>query len=551
MARRALASLLFGGFGLVLALAPVGAVAGSARTRVSSPTVVWSPATFVVSGHGWGHGVGLSQYGAYGFALHGYTYDQIIAHYFPGTDLESAASRTIKVLLADGRPTLTISSKAPFSVTDSGGSQYDVADLSLRLDPSLTVNLADGQGSVALSGPLLFKAGSASTPLTFAGRSYRGTFRVSVTGSKLRLVNNVGLESYLYGVVPCESPHDWPADALEAQSVVARTYALASIKPGSSFDVYADTRSQVYHGRSSEYPESTAAVEATAGETVYYDGKIATTFFFSTSGGRTAAIQDAWPGAQPVPYLVSVNDPYDSVSPYHNWGPITLSAQALAKSLGIKGPISDLTTKINGSRRVSTATLTGAGGASYEISGDSLRRALGLRSTWFTAKVLALQHPSTALGYGASIRILGRARNTSSPTLEMRTSGSGWQTARTLSPDDSGSFSVLLRPRSTSFYRISDGTAVGALTRIPVAAAVRMTRTARHGLRGSVQPAGAGARVELQRLGSGAWKTISQLSLGSSGGFVRPGVLPTGQYRARVTGLPGLVAGFSPVVVVG
>ena len=300
-----------------------------------------------------------------------------------------------------------------------------------------------------------------------------------------------------------------------------------------------------------EYPESTAAVDATQGEAVYYNGEVAHTFFFSTSGGRTAAIQDAWPKAAPLPYLVSVNDPYDSASPYHNWGPVTLSAQPLPKSLKIPGPISDLTTVNNGSHRVATATLTGAGNQTFAVSGEALRQALNLRSAWFKASVYALQRPKSALTYGTSVRVAGRARGGASPELQIRPSGGTWQTTVLLSPGDSGLFKVTLKPRSTSYYRIVDGDIQAAPVRVPVAPLVRLAATSGRGLRGSIKPAGAAAVVELQRLGSGGWTTIAKLPLSSSGGFARTGVLRAGQYRARVSGLTGLVPGFSPVVTLG
>ncbi len=532
---------------LALTLVGVASVLAPAPAGATPVVTVWAPATLVFSGHGWGHGVGMSQYGAYGYAQHGYTYDQIVAHYYPGTDLEYSASKTIRVLLAGGRAGLTISSTAPFRVTDASGISYDVADLSLQLDSSLSVNTTSGL--VPLTGPLVFSAGSA--PLVYAGRSYRGTFNVAVVGSTLRLINYVGLEPYLYGVVPCESPHDWPADALEAQAVVARSYALVSIKPSAAFDVYADTRSQVYHGRSGEYPESTAAVDSTKGETVYYNGAVARTFFFSTSGGRTAAIQDVWPNATPEPYLVSVSDPYDDLSPYHNWGPVTLPSQTLAKSLKIPGPITDLTTENNGSQRVSTATLTGAQDLTYSVSGESVRAALDLRSSWFAATVLALQRPQSALPYGTSVRVSGRARGAGSPVLEIRPSGGVWQTAASLSPDDSGLFKVTIKPQLTSYYRIVDGAIQAAPVRVPVAARVGLVTTSGRGLRGSVRPLDAATVVELQRLDSGTWTTIATLPLSSSGRFARAGVPRAGQYRARVSDLTGLVPGFSPVVVLG
>ena len=139
MPRRSLATLILAVAGLAPVLAPMRAVAAPERASATPVATVWAPATLVFSGHGWGHGVGMSQYGAYGYAQHGYSYDQIVAHYFPGTDLEFTGSKTIRVLLAGGRANLTISSTAPFKVTDVGGTSYDVSDLSLQLDSSLSV----------------------------------------------------------------------------------------------------------------------------------------------------------------------------------------------------------------------------------------------------------------------------------------------------------------------------------------------------------------------------------------------------------------------------
>jgi stage II sporulation protein D len=470
MTHRAQVALAIAAAALAFTLVPLSAVAGSARAK-AAPVLVWSPATLTFSGHGWGHGVGLSQYGAYGYAKHGYSYDRMIAHYYPGTDLDTAPSKTIRVLLAGGASRLTISSSAPFSVTDADGNSYDLPNLSLALKPSLEIDLGDGNGATALTGPLQFSPGTSvesGTSLAYNGRRYRGTFRVSSAGGRLRLVNYVNLERYLYGVVPCESPHDWPAEALKAQAVVARTYALGSGKAGSDFDVYADTRSQVYLGISHEFPESTQAVKDTEAEVVYYKDEIARTFFFSTSGGRTSSIKDAWPKAKPVPYLVSVNDPYDDASPYHNWGPVTFSPKKLARRLHVKGPISDLTTKRNRSRRVATVTISGAGDTTSQTTGDSVKVALGLRSSWFTATVLSLQYPRRAVASGSLLRLRGRARNAKSPTLETRTSGGAWQTLRKLKPGSGGLFKVRLRPTVSAYYRIVAGDVIGAPVRIKV-----------------------------------------------------------------------------------
>src|SRR5581483_10726358 len=102
-------------------------------------------------------------------------------------------------------------------------------------------------------------------------------------------------------------------------------------------DVYGDTRDQAYGGISAESPSGDAAADATKGQVLTYDGKVATTYYFSTSGGRTADARDVFSGARATPYLVSVDDPYDSLSPYHDWGPVTLTAALASKELQVPG----------------------------------------------------------------------------------------------------------------------------------------------------------------------------------------------------------------------
>ena len=147
---------------------------------------------------------------------------------------------------------------------------------------------------------------------------YRGRMVLTREGGRVLAVNHVSLEHYLYGVVPAEMPAGWPAEALAAQAVVARSYALTSRSSGLPWDVFADVRSQVYRGVLAEVPASTAAVRATRGEVVTVGGEVAQTFFFSTSGGRTAANEEGF-GGSPISYLRSVEDPYDDLSPVHTW----------------------------------------------------------------------------------------------------------------------------------------------------------------------------------------------------------------------------------------
>src|SRR5438034_4831390 len=237
-------------------------VAGSAASaRTSQPTPVGS-ATFIVTGHGWGHGVGFSQYGAYGYAQKGFGYEKIVLHYFAGTELGAAPVSRVRVLLTSGLSALNIGSAADFRVRDATGVVHTVAAGTYTLAASLKLK-ADGQQTArALPGPLLFQPGAA--PLAIK-HPWRGSIQVDVTNGKLRAINIVGLEQYLYGVVPSEMPYKWHPEALKAQAVAARSYALATKRSG-AFDVYKDTRSQVYLGLDHEKPSSTAAVDATAGK---------------------------------------------------------------------------------------------------------------------------------------------------------------------------------------------------------------------------------------------------------------------------------------------
>src|SRR6266540_4144297 len=382
---------------------------GAAKRRATSPSL--AQATFVVSGRGWGHGVGLAQWGAYGFAQQGASYDRILAHYYPGTTLGPTQVTRVRVLLAQESRRLSVSSETPFRVRDATGQVWQLAAGAQRFGPGLRVKPADGPAQ-QLPGPLLFIPGT--SPMRFDGRPYRGQFQVSVANGALRAVNSVPLEGYLYGVVPSEMPHAWLPEALKAQAVAARSYALAARKTGSWFDLYPDTRSQVYRGIAGEWPSATQAVQATAGEVVLYGGHVVKTYFFSSSGGRTAAASEVWPGSPLTPYLVSVNDPYDTISPYHRWGPFVVAPGRLAHALSARGRLVDLRTTTGPSGRVRSVTAVGSQGEAT-VTGPDLRRALGLRSTWFRIGVLSLAPPAAPVTFGARG---GRSRP--SPTVRSR-----------------------------------------------------------------------------------------------------------------------------------
>jgi stage II sporulation protein D len=349
-------------------------------------------ADLVLEGHGWGHGVGLSQYGAYGYAqLEGRDHTWILGHYYPGTTLARSGTGSIRVLLkrtrapklcgatrlrATGGRRVRLNDKRSYKVTVSRGR--------LRV-----VETSTGRTRARLTGPVT-ATGGASWCLRGAADNgirdgaYRGSARLIADGRTILVVNRVGLESYLRGVVPSEMPASWPPEALEAQAVIARSYALRGRRPATSpYDVFADVRSQVYGGLVRELPAATAAVTATKAQVVLSAGEVAQTFFFSTSGGRTASNEEVW-GGLPISYLRSVADPHDDLSPYHDWTARLSDAAARRKlrGLGVGRFRSMAVTTQTPSGRAGTVEVRGET-ASVEVSASRIQALLGLRSTWF------------------------------------------------------------------------------------------------------------------------------------------------------------------------
>jgi stage II sporulation protein D len=520
-------------------------VAGSAaHARSSAQPVPQGAATFVVTGHGWGHGVGLSQWGAYGYAQKGFDYEKIVLHYFTGTELGDAPVSRVRVLLTSGVKTLTVNSTVDFKVRDGSGVVHTLSAGAYPLTTALKLRV-DGQSKTsALPGPLLFQPGSAALALK---HRYRGSIQVDVNAGKLRAINMVGLEQYLYGVVPSEMPYTWHPEALKAQAIAARSYALATRRTG-AFDLYPDTRSQVYLGIEHEKPSTNAAVNATAGQVVLYDGEVAKTYFFSSSGGRTASAEDVW--GEPVPYLVSVPDPYDSISPHHDWGPYVFTGTKLAKMLKMKGQVVDLQPELNSSGRIKVLNVIGTKGT-LAVPGAVLRKKMGLRSTWFSVGVLSLAAPTQTVVYGGRAKLIGVARGLTQAKLQQRQAGV-WTDVSSVKADKDGAVSVLVKPAVTTQYRLASGKVLAASVRVPVAPLARFypVRTPTQ-LRGYVRPGSlAGTTVLIQKQQGAAWPTVAETTVGADGDFLAALQLTTGVYRARVNSGHGFVVGFSPVVQV-
>ena len=277
---------------------------------------------------------------------------RILAHYYPHTTLERVATQPVRVLLADGVPRVAVGSTAPFVLVDARGRTVHLKARVLRFSSGLKL------GGPALVPPVTIRAGVA--PLTLDGAGYRGSLVLDRVPGGLSAVNVVPLERYLRGVVPSEMPRGWHADAYEAQAVAARSYALSQLHPDQPFDLFADTRDQVYGGIAAERPSTNHAVGATAGRVLTYGGRPIVAYYGSSSGGRTAAVEDVLTSRTPEPYLVPVRDPYDGIAPDHRWR-LVESTSSLSKRLGV--PVADLRLVHNASGRVSSALVVGSRGA--------------------------------------------------------------------------------------------------------------------------------------------------------------------------------------------
>jgi stage II sporulation protein D len=449
----------------VIAVVALCLVGSSASGTAASPTA------FVLAGGGWGHGVGMSQWGAFGQAKAGRDYRTILAHYYPGTTLGPSpvpVPAKLRVLVADGLPAVSVTSAGGIGVTDASGTRARLGGR-LTLGPKLVLP-SGGKGADAKPAPLVapvtLRAAGGGT-LVVAGRTYRGSLRVLPSGKRLQLVNVVPLETYLLGVVPGEMPKDWPLDALKAQAVAARTYAVANLVKGRAFDLYSDARSQVYYGADAEAPGPTRAVTETRGQVLSFDGAPAETFYFSSSGGKTLSALDAF--GQDVPYLVSVEDPWDEASPNHRWQTQVLGARELARRLGLAGAVTNVVYEAGTPGAPAALRLTRTAGATAELRLADVRNRLGLKSLEFTLGTLRLDRPAVASGPGA-VRLTGVARDVSGVVLERRTGTGAWAQVARVAPTADGTFALRVRIAATTSYRLSANGLAGPTVTVRVAA---------------------------------------------------------------------------------
>jgi stage II sporulation protein D len=507
--------------------------AAAAAVLLAFPATAFGGALFLIQGGGWGNGVGMSQWGAEGYALHGWRHGAILAHYYPHTTLARVPAQDVRVLLADGQGEVAVGSTAPFALVDARGRTVHVKARVLRFSSRLVL------AGKRLVPPVTVEAGA--QPLTLGGAGYRGSLTLAVAHARLSVVNTLPLERYLRGVVPSEMPKLWRPEAYEAQAIAARSYALARLRPKAPFDLYPDTRDQVYGGIAAERPETNWAVGQTAGLVLTYGGRPITAYYGSSSGGRTAAVQDVLTTRAPEPYLVSVRDPYDAISPDHSWQ-VVASAATLSSRLG--RPVTDVTLVHNGSGRVVSAVVVGSRGR-RTMSGRDLEHALGLRSTYFSIRVLSLDTPPGRAVFASPVPLTGFVRGIGGVVVQELLPTGAWQQVRRVAVRPDGRFTATVRPRFSTSYRLAVDRVGGPAVQVEVARriAVRADGTL---ISGHVVPA---APVRVERQTARGWSRVAGVAVGPSGSFRVPLRTP-GRYRVSSAPSVRYLASASPPVSV-
>lgn len=376
-----------------------GLVALVVTAVVVPPAQAEGPTSLTLIGRGWGHGHGMSQYGAQNAAKNrALTASQILNFYYPGTRPATAGGAMVVLLTADTTTNLVVGHRSGLSVRSlkSGASwalnsttarQWQLVPSADNRSTRLSV-LTDTWRTVRdIPGEAEFRASAAAPIQVFypgGSAAYRGRIRSAIPDSGLGrdTVNVVGLEDYLKGVVPVEMPAVWHPQAVQTQAVAARTYAVFErTAPHPRHYHLCDTSScQVYRGVAAEKPQSDAAIAATATRIRTYDGKPAFTQFSSSNGG--------WSSAGSQPYLVARQDPYDlwEGNPNANWEAV-VAATTIEKAWPVIGDFERIGVTVRDGKgswggRVTEIRVRGAAGV-VVVSGDTFRSRLGLKSTMF------------------------------------------------------------------------------------------------------------------------------------------------------------------------
>lgn len=276
----------------------------------------------------------------------------------------------------------------------SGGSyylaEYDSSQIcNDRRSNKVLFEFSDG-AKLATEGTENIYLKSSDEVTKLENKSYRGKFNFYIKGSKIHAINELGMQDYLYGVVPKEMVSSWELEALKAQAVVAKNYTITNYNKHRSdgFNVCSTTHCQVYGGYSAEQEKTNRAVDQTEGIFMSYDSKPAEGYFHASSGGRTESIGNMWNYS--LDYMVGVDDPYSLGSPYDNWQVSFTASEIktalLNKSVDIGNIVGLKVIKTSENGRVMELGILGTKGM-HVLKKDNIRSTLGsskLKNTYFS-----------------------------------------------------------------------------------------------------------------------------------------------------------------------
>jgi SpoIID/LytB domain protein len=390
---------------LTIGLALLAVLAPLAPASADAPWTVPDDATITIDGLGFGHGRGLSQYGALERGKAGQAYREIVDFYYPGTTWGTATG-TVRVLVsADTTPDVVVDARPGLTVRPLSGTKVGLPSrLSGRAVTRWRI-LPLSRGRSAVDGLTTrwvrwrtyggdAELGAGGPPITLrtptGAVAYRGALRsVTPAAGGRDTVNVVGLDDYLRGVLPREVVASaWPVETLRAQAVAARTYAAyeqAHVPAGRHYDLCDTAACQVYGGATAEHSRTNDAVDATAGQVLTYGGSPAFTQFSASNGGWSVA------GSTSQPYLAARADPFDHYDPDRVNGDgwrRTITSAAIEQAYGLDNLVEIAIETRDGNGqwggRAVTVRLTSSTGWTGTVSGDSLRRNVGLPSTYAT-----------------------------------------------------------------------------------------------------------------------------------------------------------------------
>ncbi len=405
---------------------------------------------WLITGHGYGHRVGMCQYGAQGMAESGKTVGEILAYYYQGTKIDKYPESGLRIKVCLSGSTAT---SGMFSKTTSGalaGIRFRNSSNSWKYELSLIPSNVEfraylEKGKIVLKKietgktttivttetPLIAEPVGTDAYIGYKDRRYPGHLKITLnsTKDKIYVINDTDFETYIYGIA--EMPSSWHLEALKAQAIAARTYAYRKIKSPRStfFNVYDSVSDQVYIGMEKilGYMGSNwkKACDDTKNKIVYYGGEAAQTYYHSTCGGYTENSENVWSGA--LSYLRGVKCDYCQDSPHRNWS-IVLSGSVIKERFGLP----DVPMKINieerMGKRVKTISFIMPDNSKIikSFSESGIRSALGVKSAWFDiirkldAEIGSLPSYSTARTNSTSFTLYWGSKDPSAVSFDVQ-----------------------------------------------------------------------------------------------------------------------------------